>query len=180
MHSLIIGQSLSGKSSLAKELGTELRLARHEVLAFNPTGERGYTRRDDWGRAGADWESDDADDFAEHVLERVERDPARVRFLIIDEAHEFFTRADCQHLWIGTRGRHYGLNVIAITQRGALISPTFRGQCATMYLFHLSLTDAKFIADELGRKGLADEVLDLKKAEFMKVAGDELTRHRLF
>jgi hypothetical protein len=177
MHVLICGRTESGKSTLAKELGSELRLAGEEVFAYNPTLELGYTHRDDHGRAGAGWEHHDPDVFAAEIARRIAT-PQR-RWIIVDEAHEFFTRGDCQHAWIGTRGRHYGLNVIAITQAGQQLHPTVRGQCGTLYLFPCSLNDAAFLANQFGKRQLED-VVNLPNGSYFKVSRGLLTSGRLW
>jgi DNA helicase HerA-like ATPase len=178
MHSLIIGRTFTGKSALAKMTGAELRKQGYEVLAFNPTGERGYMRPDDEhdNIQAAEWESSDPEIFAREILQRLQT--PKKRFIIIDECHEFFSRGDCAYLWIGTKGRHYGLNVIGISQRGALVNPTFRGMCATLYLFACSATDAKFISDEFGNPKLR-EATSLPPKHFYKIRHNELTFHKL-
>lgn len=176
MHTLIIGRTKSGKSALAKMLGSNLRASGYEVLAFNPIGERGYTRVDDFGCQAASWESDNPERFVSEVINRLSQ--KRKRFLIIDECHEFFSRGSDANTWLGTKGRHYGLNCILISQRGALINPTIRSQCGTLYLFMCSLTDAKFLADEYGNVKLA-RATTLKPKEFFKVSENSLTFSKL-
>lgn len=143
---------MTGKSGLAKQIGSHLRLNGATVFAFNPTGERGYTRQDDFGCAAAEYESDNPDEFIAAVTAWLEEKPNENLFVIVDEAHELFTRVASIHSWLGTKGRHYGITIIAITQRGAIISPTFRTQCSKIYVFACSGTDAKFLSDEYGRK----------------------------
>jgi hypothetical protein len=154
MHTLICGMTESGKSTLAKELGSELRLARHEVLALNPTGEAGYARMDRWGRCAAEWESESPTAFAREVHRRLSKNRRAPLYLIVDEGHEFFTRAESEHNWIGTRGRHLGLNIICITQGPSQMNPTVRGQCGRLYLFACSLTEGSFLADNYGDRDL--------------------------
>ena len=156
MHTLIVGRTLSGKSALAKQIGSEFRRRGIECLAFNPTREAGYTRRDNYGCAAAEFETNDPEEFREEILNRIEKEK-KIRYIIVDEAHEFFARTDNNDtVWIGTQGRHYGLNVIAITQRGAQINPTFRSQCANLYLFQCSRLDAEYMFNEFGYVELRD------------------------
>lgn len=155
-HRLIIGRTGSGKSRLAKQIGSRLRLAGETVIAFNPTGEDGYTREDTFGHIAAEWESWDDKEFTKKLRSEISK--KNRLFVIIDEAHEFFTRSQCENLWIGTRGRHYGINIIAITQQGQQINPTFRGQCAEIFLFACSRLDATFMSNEMGSRELEDAV----------------------
>ena len=155
MHTLIVGRSMSGKSAMAKTLGSQLRAQGHFVVAYNPTGEKGYTRRDEFGCAGADEEYDDPDKWEARIIELAEKNNEKAIFLIVDEAHEVFPTHGVERNWIATKGRHFGFNIIACTQRGAQVSPTLRSQCTRIYLFPCSLTDARFMADEFGNKKLS-------------------------
>jgi len=178
MHTLLIGRSGSGKSALAKQLGSSLREHGETVLAFNPTGERGYTRRDAFGCAAADWETYNPDLFIQKVVKQVRK--RRKFFVIIDEAHEMFPHSkQSDHLWIATRGRHHGINIIGCSQRGALINPTFRGQCSTIYLFKCSMTDAKFMADDFGDKELLN-AMKLKPGQYYRLTIDSIDRGEVF
>ena len=170
---------MSGKSALAKQLGSELRLLGHTCFAFNPTGERGYTVKDDYGCIAADFESSNAEEFAEACEEYHRKHPDKELILLIDEAHEFFSRSGCKHLELGTKGRHKGFNIIAITQSGSQINKTFRGQCGIIYLFKCSLSDAKFMADEQGNAQLKN-VSDLEHGYYYKSTINGVELHKCF
>jgi hypothetical protein len=177
-HVCIVGRTESGKSALAKQIGSAIRSGGDIVLAFNPLQERGYARRDDYDCVAADWETSDPDHFARKVGETLNTNPPRL-FLIIDECHEYFpSRGNSPHMWIGTQGRHYGINMILISQRGALINPTVRGQCGRLNLFACSATDARFLSDEYGRAELLDAV-NLDRKEFYRVEGRNAVKMRL-
>jgi len=179
MHSLIIGRTRTGKTSLALELGSEARLAGIEVLGFNPLAQAGFTRRNERGQVACDWETDDAEDFLDEVAIRCGDDP-RMRFLIIDEAQDFFPRAGgAERLWLATQGRHDGLNLIIVTQRAVAIHPTVQAQCSTVYAFACSLKDAQFAANEFGAAELA-AAPELPPGRFLKRTPDGLTRGRLW
>lgn len=180
MHTLIVGQTQTGKSALAKALGSQLRANGEEVIGFNPTGELGYTRRDQYGCAAAEFETWDPLEFKAECERRI-GEGMRRRWLIIDEAHELIGRSDDNDtLWIGTRGRHYGFNIIAVTQAGQQLNPTFRGQCARLYLFRCSLTDARFMADQYGRADLAQQALDLPNGRYLRLEKGQLTEAGIF
>lgn len=169
MHTLILGQSFTGKSALAKQLGTTLRSKKQIVLAFNPTKESGYTKKDDFDCIAADFETDNPKLFVAEIDRIIKTGLYSKIFLIIDEAHEFFTRGDCEFSWIGTKGRHYGLHVIAITQRAAQINTTFRSQCSTIYTFRCNKTDMDFIKEEFWHYKLNNEKLNLPDGEYIKI-----------
>ncbi len=175
MHTLILGMSGTGKSALAKQLGTRLRQKGKLILAYNPTKETGYTRKDSFGCIAADYETHNAQEFEAKVREVVSSNQHPNVYLIVDEAHEFFTRADCNSEWIATRGRHYGINVIGITQRAAKINVTFRGQCSNVYIFRCNLTDTKFVLDEFYHTGLREKDLSLDDGKFLKIQGKDVS-----
>ncbi len=177
-HVLIVGRTMTGKSALIKQIGSQLRRQGEEVLAFNPLGGDGFTKRDKYGCAAAEWESDDPDKFGAEVARRVMQKQKR-RWLAIDEAHEFFDRGNSKFLWMGTKGRHNGLNLILATQRAALLNPTVRGQCGELYLFGCSLTDARFLSDEYGNREIATAT-ELKPGEYYRLYGNQLTRGAVF
>ena len=178
MHSLVIGRTLSGKSSLAKSIGSDLREKGIYVIAFNPTLEAGYTVRDEYGMAAADVEYDDKEEFIDAVREKI--NDGQPFIIIVDEAHEFWERAGSrEYLWLARKGRHFGVNIIAITQRGADIHPTLRSQCGRLYLFQCSLTDAKFMSDEYGKKVLRDAP-NMNPGEYYRIEPNSLERCRLF
>lgn len=178
MHTLIVGRSQSGKSALAKTLGSQLRADGHFVVAYNPTGEKGYTRRDEFGCAGADIEFDDPDRFEEYLSKKAESNSSEPIFVIVDEAHEMFPTHGRERNWIATKGRHFGFNIIAITQRGAQVSPTLRSQCTRIYLFPCSLTDARFMADEYGNKKLS-RANELPALHYYRIDKSGLAKGRL-
>lgn len=146
-HSLIIGRTLSGKSALAKQIGSRLRIKGAEVLAYNPTLERGYTREDQYGCIAAEFETDDPQELIEEISRRYNKEK-KSRILLLDEAHELPSDLN----WLTTKGRHYGLTIIAISQRGAALNATFRTQIATWYVFRCSGLDMKMVEDETGVK----------------------------
>lgn len=62
---------------------------------------------------------------------------------------------------ICNQGRHYGVNVIGVTQRPALVSTTFRGNISEAFIFPLSWGDDKnAVLQMLGREH-ADQLTQL-------------------
>jgi len=143
-------------------------------MAYNPTRETGYTKKDNFGCIAADFEHHEAKEFERAVRNEVSKGTHKNIYVIVDEAHEFFTRGDCETKWMGTRGRHYGLHIIAITQRAAEINVTFRGQCSTIYVFRSNLTDTKFITNEFHNSGIDEKSLALDDGKFIRIRGREV------
>ncbi len=174
-HSLIIGRTLSGKSALGKQIGSQMRIAGAEVLAFNPTMERGYAREDEFGCIAAEWETDNPQELLAEIQERYNKEK-KTRFLIIDEAHELPPDMN----WLTTKGRHYGLTIIAISQRGAALNATFRTQIGTWYVFKCSGLDLKMVEDETGVKIPKDMGgSTLAPMEYLKITIDGVEKHNL-
>jgi len=175
-HSLIIGRTLSGKSALAKQIGSQLRLQGAECLAYNPTLERGYAREDEYGCIAAEYETDDADELINEIVSRYKKEKKK-RILLLDEAHELPSSLN----WLTTKGRHYGLTIIAISQRGAALNATFRTQIGTWYVFRCSGLDMKMVEDETGVKIPKDaQGAALKQFEYLKITINGVEKKKLF
>lgn len=175
-HRLIIGRTQSGKSALAKQLGSRLRIAGAEVLAFNPTLERGYARMDEFGCVASEYETDNIDELINELNDRYEKDNQKERFLIVDEAHEI----PKEFSWLTTKGRHYGLNIIAVTQRGAALNPTFRTQIGIWYVFKCSGLDISMVEDETGIKIPRDHSgANLQKFDYLKISIEGVEKRNL-
>lgn len=174
-HYLIIGRTLSGKSALAKQIGSQMRLQGAEVLAWNPTMERGYAREDDFGCIAAEWETDDPHELIAEIQERYNKEK-KSRVIIIDEAHELPSDLN----WLTTKGRHYGLTIIAISQRGAALNATFRTQIGTWYVFKCSGLDMKMVEEETGIKIPKDmQGAQLARFEYLKITIDGVEKRNL-
>lgn len=175
-HLLIIGRTKSGKSALGKQLGSELRLSGAEILAYNPTMEKGYAREDSFGCIAAEYETDDILELEQEIARRYAKEQ-KARIIIVDEAHELPPEAN----WIATKGRHYGLTLIIISQRGAELNATLRTQCATWYVFKCSGLDMRMVEMETGIKIPRDlQGSTLKKGEFLKINIDGVTKSSLY
>lgn len=174
-HRLIIGRTQSGKSALAKQLGSRLRLSGAEVLAFNPTLERGYSREDDFGCIAAEYETDNIEELIDEIATRYNLEK-KERFLIIDEAHEI----PKEFSWLTTKGRHYGLNIMAVSQRGAALNPTFRTQIGIWYVFKCSGLDVSMVEDETGIKIPKDSAgVSLRRFDYLKISVDGCEKRNL-
>ena len=138
-HALILGQTLSGKTSLAKELAKAYRARGIPVVVLDPMSD-------------PEWESDfktrDPDEFL-RVLWDSEQCAG-----FIDEAGKSAGRFDEAMIETATEGRHFGHRMHYISQRGAQLSVTLRTQCTELFLFNTSLDDCKVHANEWGEPEL--------------------------
>lgn len=149
-HSLILGISESGKTTLARKLSAEYKRAGVGVIVLDPL-------RDP--RWSADVLTTNADEFLATVWR------SRSCMLFIDEAGEAIGRYDVAMQKVVTRGRHWGHSAHIITQRGAQLSPTVRDQCRHLFLFCTSRQDGELLAREWNEPQLA-ECSKLKQGEY--------------
>jgi len=72
------------------------------------------------------------------------------------------------------QGRHYGINIIGVTQRPALVSKDYRANIENTYVFALEEPDdieqvaKKFGRDRATRKMFENEIFNLKPHHFIK------------
>src|SRR5437899_23057 len=129
MHTLILGMTESGKSTLAKILSRQLKAVGKVVVVLDPLADTG-------------WE-------ATEVVDSPERFGAYLRanrsvYGIVDEGGEVFNEGyNREYDWWATRSRHYGHSVAFVTQRGIQIPRTMRDQTNRLYLFTSSKSDGK-------------------------------------
>lgn len=157
MHTLICGVTQSGKTTLARMLARTFEQLGHSVIVFDPLGTQ--TVGGNWGTSAIVIES--RDDF----LEYISRDEIIHAHVFVDEAHEIFALTCPENFWLLTRGRHFGLNIYAITQRPKLIAPTCRLQCGRCYMFRLGADDARELGADFGHSGL--EKISLDTGDFL-------------
>lgn len=140
MHSLIIGQTESGKSCLAKLLARQLHDSGKTVAVLDPLCDPGWK---------AKFQTDDIEEMREFLEKN------RSVYLFVDECGEWFNEGnDTTHAWLATRSRHYGHSVFFISQRAVQIPTTMRGQASRLYLFTSSAYDGKIHAEEWNKPEL--------------------------
>ena len=132
-HVLILGQTLSGKTTLAKQLAARYKAHGVDVIVLDPVGDP------EWD---ADYRTANAEEFF-----RVYNNSRRCA-AFFDESGEVCN--DYPHLITktATRGRHRGHRNHYIAQRGTLVLRTIRDQCSTLFLFNSGLEDCKIHAAE--------------------------------
>lgn len=127
-HSLILGMTESGKSTLAKQLIKGYVAAGIKCCVLDPILDN------DWN---ADYLTDDPDRFlywwghGESLA------------MFIDESSETCGQWDKEMIKTATRGRHYGHNMHYISHRGTGLSPTIRSNCTHLYLFKSDYKDCE-------------------------------------
>lgn len=155
-HCGIVGQTLSGKSTLAMKLAEDYRKRGIDVLTLDPIGDPA------WHNVST-YCTHNAAEFLEVVKQ------SRRCALMVDESGETVGRYNQEMFFLATRARHLGHRSHFITQRPQQINKTVRDQWSTMFLFAPSIDDCKVFANEWGKPELKNAVDDLQQFEFYKV-----------
>lgn len=140
MHSLIIGMSESGKTTLAKIFARELKKRGKKVVVLDPLNDP------DWGKV--DFRTEDCDEFLDYCKNN------QNLYVFIDEGSESIGRYDVEMQWFATQSRHWGHSCFFITQGCTQIAPIIRGQCRVVYCFAVGESDTKLMAEEFRKKEL--------------------------
>ncbi len=156
MHVLILGRTGQGKSTLLRQLSRQYQKAGVRTLLFTTV------------QSASDRQS-----FSEVYYDRaqfMQRVFASTRCCVfIDEAGEMVNRSLATETQIlATRTRHLGHSVHFAAQRAAMIVPTVRDQCERAYIFRVSWSDAKALADEYGEPDVL-AARSFRKGEYIVV-----------
>ncbi len=135
-HTLICGQSVSGKTYAARLLAAHQAKLGRKILVVNADGVI-----NGWPHNSILFTTPKA------VLDNVTASEENWGAAIyIDDAGDFtnyFTSEEGQRL--ATKSRHRGLTVTFIAQRANQLPPNIRGQCTSVYAFYTSKDDAKLL-----------------------------------
>lgn len=133
-HTLIIGQTMSGKTTLAVKISEIITKTQDRPkLVLDPNLDP---------RWNADFITDDAEKFRQIVKENTGCE------LIIDEGGETIGRYSKEMMFLGTRARHWGHRSTFICQRATQIDRNIRDQCSNIFAFSISVNDAKIFAED--------------------------------
>ncbi len=152
-HVLIAGKTMSGKSTLAKQLAESYNAQGIGVMVLDPIGAQ------DWP---ADYQTTVGTDFLHAAKQSWQC------ALFIDEAGAAVGRFNEPMQWCATQARHYAHRSHFITQRPAQLAVTVRDQCSRLLLFAVSARDAKNLYEEWGH----DEILsapELPPGQFLDI-----------
>lgn len=138
-HSLIVGMTESGKTTLAKRLSHSLHAQGKNVIVLDPLNDP------EWGGG---FRTSDPNQFLECYWAN------KQLYAFIDESGDVVGQYDVLMQKTATRGRHWGHSNFYLTQRGAMLSPTVRGQCRHLFMFTSPLDDCKLYAKEFNKPEL--------------------------
>lgn len=163
---MILGQTLSGKSTLAKKLAREYKANGIGVIVLDPVGDP------EWQ---ADYSTPDPETFFDVY------NKSRSCMAFIDESGDICKDYPALITRTATRGRHRGHRNHYIAQRATLINPTIRDQCSELFLFNSGLEDCKVHAAEWNAPDLRTHGPFLKTGEFFhKKRMGELNKISMF
>lgn len=154
-HSLIIGMTQSGKSTLARQMVAAYRRNGVHSLVLDPLEDPA------WRNSGAKILTADGEYFLSLMLK------TRQCAIFVDESGEAIGRYSGEMKKLATRSRHYGHNAHFISQRAVDIDKTIRDQCTDLFCFRVSKKDAETLADEYGYEELLG-AFQLNQGEFIK------------
>lgn len=155
-HTLIVGKTMSGKTTLAKKLVNGASSEGVPLLVLTPFAE------------DATWQADFVTDDPEKFLKMV-FNTTRCQ-VVIDEAGETIGQFDKSMNKIATRGRHYGHQAFFIAQRPTMINVNTRTQCTNCFCFMQWGTESKELVKDFA-DALFVEAPNLKQGECIAKVG---------
>jgi len=156
-HCLIIGKTLSGKTTFAKKKAAALKAHGHNIIVLDPFLDPQWN---------ATYITSDQDDFLEKVW--LNRNCA----VFVDEGGSTIGKYNKAMEELATRGRHWGHKCFFITQRVKQLSTTIRTQCSEVVIFKQAQRDTKDLADEFVEPIINNAHL-LQKGEFFYVRDNQ-------
>lgn len=186
----VVGRRGSGKSTRVAQLIRPVR----RVVAFDPIAEYGGIRCErigdvrkalaaNWGRGfrvsyvpPANYEMQAADELS-RLLQRAQqpyfdgRDDRQITLVLeeADLAYPSSGKAPGALKALCLRGRHYGINIVAVSQRPTLVHPTLRGNARSWYVLPLDYDDdRREVLAKAGRQ-YADQLRTLQPHNFFHI-----------
>lgn len=146
MHTLIIGMTESGKTTLAKILCRELKHWGKKTAVLDPL------KDPEWE---ADFQTQNSDEFLKWAKEN------RSAYLFVDEGSISVGRYNVPMQWLATMSRHWGHSAFFVSQGLTQLPPAVRDNCGKLFLFCCSNSITKTASEEFNKKDLRNaEELD--------------------
>jgi SpoVK/Ycf46/Vps4 family AAA+-type ATPase len=138
-HSIIVGITGTGKTTLAFKIAERYRARKIPVLVYDP-----FKR--------LEWQADFITDKPEEIVEVVFKNKSCAVF--IDEAGEFLDRYSKEDTKLATMSRQLGHNVHFIAQRAQMLSPNVRHQCTNLFMFRQVASDCDLLSKDFANEQL--------------------------
>jgi energy-coupling factor transporter ATP-binding protein EcfA2 len=155
MHSLIIGMTESGKTTLAKILAAQLKKQGKKIAVLDPLNDP------EWGNV--DFLTNDPDEFLDYCKSN------KSHYCFIDEGSISIGRNNDDMQWFPTQSRHWGHSCFFLTQGLTQLSPIVRAQCSVVFCFAVGERDTDSLAEEWREKSLK-KLNKIGKGEFYIVS----------
>ena len=163
-HSLFVGTTESGKTTLAKSLCAQYRAQGFKALVLDAA-------HNGWN---ADFETGDPEKFFDMALR------SRRCALFIDEAGTALGWLQKEAVQIATMFRHFGHFAHFIGQRHTMVAPSVRHNCTRLFIFSISTEDAADLKAEWRHPEIMHAPA-LQQGEFLFVKRfGTPTRHKIF
>lgn len=165
MHSLILGLTNQGKTSLAKRLAGGAINNGRAVIVLDP-----FYRISPWP---CTYQTDKPDLFKSAVFSNINC------HVFIDESGEMLDKKTSDAR-LATQSRHYGHMVYFISQRAQMVDRSIRSMCSNLFVFRQSTFDAKILTQETAADFLPAS--QLQQGEFLmyRSANNKCTKMKLF
>jgi len=147
-HGAIIGLTTSGKTYLARKLAGQLmqsdfKTINHKVMVLRK-------KREEWAGDECSWQTFNPDEFINEYRKQAkincDNGTNTVAFLELSDAS--VEKYDTRFHRLFCQGRHDGFRLFYLSQRGAIVHPTIRENCVSLYLFTCGGKAAKIWAEE--------------------------------
>ena len=148
-HTLVVGMTESGKSTLLKIITSGLKKKGVKVAVLDPL------RDPEWE---ADYQTDNPAEFLEFAKAN------KQYVLVVDESGEAIGRYNAAMHWLATTARHFGHSTYFLMQGVTQIDPIIRTNCNQCFLFASHST----IIESLAKSYDCDEIRGqkLKQGDF--------------
>jgi len=153
-HSLIVGMTESGKTTLAKILCSRLKKRGILTAVLDPLKDNGWH---------ADFVTDNVEAFNTYCKAN------KSHVLFIDEGGLTVGRYDTEMQWYATMSRHWGHSCYFISQGVTQLAPIIRQQASKYYVFACGESNTRLIAEECREPDLK-ECSRIGKGEFFIVS----------
>lgn len=155
-HKLIVGVTESGKSTLARAMESDAVNRGIVAIIYDPT-------------LNPQWKTEhvtcDEYEFFGMLYTAYESGIKSI-LAIVDEADTIMSMSHRHNWWLFMRGRHFGIEAIAITQRPTNIAPSVRGNTSELFAFSIPQSDAKALADDFAAPEI-EKAAGLIQGEFL-------------
>lgn len=151
MHSLIVGMTSCGKTTLAKKLSRMGENAGKKIVVLEPV-------KTTW--TGNEYHVENAEDLCTLLMQN------KNLYVFVDESGETIGR-DNDYQFLATRSRQYGHSVFFIMQRTSQVLPIIRSNCSCVYAFRQSAFDCEILCREYAQESFR-QCANLKRGEFLQ------------